>query len=69
VLSTAWNTQKGSQSYAEKRRAKNEIEVMRREEGESKGEIHIWPIISSLNVLHSSEYTKRFTELGREKKG
>ena len=27
------------------------------------------PVISSLSVLHSLEYTKRFTELGREEKG
>ena len=26
-------------------------------------------MISSLSVLHSPEYTKRFTELGREEKG
>ena len=29
----------------------------------------IQPVISSLSVLHSPEHTKRFTELGREKKG
>ena len=37
--------------------------------GESKGERQIQPVISSLNVLHSPEHTKRFTELGREEKG
>ena len=36
------------------------------EEGESKGARKIQPVISSLSVLHSLEYTKRFTELGRE---
>ena len=29
----------------------------------------IQPVISSLSVLHRLEYTKRFTELGREEKG
>ena len=38
VLSTAWNTQRGSQSYIEKRRQRKEIEVTRRRRGESKGE-------------------------------
>ena len=35
----------------------------------SKGERQIQPVISSLSVLHHWEHTKRFTELGREKKG
>ena len=39
------------------------------EKGESKGERQIQPVISSLSVLHSSEHTKIFTELGREEKG
>ena len=39
------------------------------ENRESKGERQIQPVISSLSVLHSPEHTKRFTELGREKKG
>jgi len=33
VLSTAWNTQKGSQSYIEKRRGRREIEVTSRRRG------------------------------------
>ena len=36
--------------------------------GESKGKRQIQPVISSLNVLHNPEHTKRFTELGREEK-
>ena len=36
---------------------------------ESKGERQIQPVISSLSVLHSPKYTKRFTELGKEEKG
>ena len=31
--------------------------------------LQIHPVISSLNVLHSPEHTKRFTELGKEEKG
>ena len=38
------------------------------ENGESKGERQIQPVISSLSVLHSLEHTRRFTELGREEK-
>ena len=36
MLSTAWNTQRGSQSYIEKRRQRKEIEVTRRRRGEVK---------------------------------
>ena len=43
--------------------------MARRIKGESKGERQIQPVISSLSVLHCPEYTKRFTELGREEKG
>ena len=36
---------------------------------ESKGKREIQPVVSSLSVIHSPEYTKRLTELGREEKG
>ena len=39
------------------------------QEGESKGDRQIQPVISSLSVLYRPENTKRFTELGREEKG
>ena len=70
-FSTVRDTQRGSQSYMEKRRGRREIEVARRIKGlgESKGERQIRPVISFLSVLHSLEHTKRFTELGREEKG
>ena len=68
MLSTVWIPQKCSQTFTEKRRGK-EIEVARRKKGESKGEIQIQPVISSLSVLHSPEHTMRFTELCREEKG
>ena len=29
----------------------------------------IQPVLNSLSVLHSPQYPKRFTELGREEKG
>ena len=38
VLTTVWNTQRGSQSYTEKRRGRKEIEVTRRRRGGVKGE-------------------------------
>ena len=37
--------------------------------GIKRRERQIQPVISSLNVLHSLEYPKIFTELGREEKG
>ena len=71
MLSTVWIPQRCSQIYTEKRRGRKETEVARRIKGgrESKGERQIQPVISSLSVLHSPEHTKRFTELGTEKKG
>ena len=69
-FSTVKDTQRGSQSYMEKRRGRREIEVTKRiKGGGSKGERQIQPVISSLSVLHSPEHTKRFSELGREEKG
>ena len=58
-----------SWSYTEKRRGRKETEVARRIKGGNEKERQIQPVISSLSVLHSPEYTKRFTELGREEKG
>ena len=39
------------------------------ENGESKGDRQIQPVISSLSVLHSLEHPKRFRESSREEKG
>jgi len=36
VFSTAWNAQRSSQSYIEKRRRRRELEVTRRRRGEVK---------------------------------
>ena len=44
----------------------------KREEGDRGDEVgnqkerEIQPVISSLSILHSQEYPKRFTELGRK---
>ena len=43
--------------------------MARRIKGESKGERHTQPVISSLSILHSLEHPKRFTEFGTEEKG
>ena len=42
--------------------------MTRRRGGESRGERPVLPVVSSLSVLHSPDYPKRFTELGREEK-
>ena len=52
MLSTVWNTQRGSQSYIDKRRRRKEIEVTRRRRGGIKrGEISLasnqFPMCSS----------------------
>ena len=41
--------------------------MSRRRRGGVKGERQIYTVISSLSVLHSREYPKRFTALGMEK--
>ena len=68
-FSTVRDTQRGSQSYMEKRRGRKEIEVTRRRRGGVKRRETDLAIISSLSVLQSPDYPKRFTELGREDKG
>ena len=67
MLFTAWNTERGSWIYIEKRRGRKEIEVTRRRGGFKKRETDL-ASSSSLSALHSPEYPKRFTELGREEK-
>ena len=69
MLSTVWNTQRGSWIYIEMRRGKREVEVTRRKRGGVKrGETNLasnqFP-----KCLHSPEYPERFTELSREEKG
>ena len=48
-FSTATDTQRGSQSYMEKRRGRREIEVSRRGGGGVKGGGAIKPVITSLS--------------------
>ena len=59
-FSTVRGTQRGTQSYMEKRRGRKETEVARRIKGGVKRR-QIQPVVSSLSVLHSPEHTKRFT--------
>ena len=68
MLSTAWNTQRGSQSYIEKRRGRKEIEVTRRRRGGVKRRETDLASNHFHKFLHSLEHTKRFTHLGRDKK-
>ena len=55
--------------HREEKREKGDRGGQEDKGGESKGERHIQPVISSLSVLHHPEHTKRFTDLGREEKG
>ena len=68
-FSTVRDTQRGSQSYMEKRRGRREIEVTRRRRGGVKrGESNLasnqFPKCS-----HSPEHPETFTESSREEKG
>ena len=67
-FSTVRDTQRGSQSYMEKRRGRREIELTRRRRGEIKRGESKQPVINSLCALHSLEPSERFTELQREEK-
>ena len=67
-FSTVRDTQRGSQSYMEKRRGRREIEMTRRRRGGIKKERAVYPVINSLCALHSLEHPERFTELHREEK-
>ena len=65
-FSTVRDTQRGSQSYMEKRRGRREIEVTRRRRGGIKrGESNL---ASNQCTLHSLEHSERFMELHREEK-
>ena len=67
-FSTVRDTQRGSQSYMEKRRGRREIEVTRRKRrGIKRGESNL-PVINSPCALHSLEHSERFTELHREER-
>ena len=68
-FSTMRDTQKGSLSYMEKRRGRRETEVTRRRGGGVKRRETDLASNWSLSVLHSLEYPKRLTELGREEMG
>ena len=52
-FSTVRDTERGSQSYMEKRRGRREIEMTRRRRGGIKKERAVYPVINSLCALHS----------------
>ena len=66
MLSTAWNTQKGSRSYIEKRRGRREIKVMRRRGAVKGGETNL---ASNQFLKCSPQLRTHFTGLSREEKG
>ena len=67
-FSTVRDTQRGTQSYMEKRRGRREIEVTRRRrEGIKRGERQL-ASNHLLCVLHSLDPSEMFTELHREEK-
>ena len=68
-FSTVRDTQRGLENYMNKRRRRRDTEVTRRRRGRIKRGGPIYPVISSLSVLHSPEELERFTELSREEKG
>ena len=68
-FSTMSDTQRGSQSYMEKRRGRREIEVTRKRRGGVKRRETNLACDQLLSGLHSLEHPKRFTELSREEKG
>ena len=69
MFSTVWNTQRGSQSYIDKRRRRKEVEVTRRRRGGVKRKET--DLASNLFPKCSPQprNPKRFTELYREYKG
>ena len=68
-FSTVRDTQRGSQSYMEKRRGKWETEVTRmRQGGIKRGESKLASNHFLMCVLHSLDRSEMFTELYREEK-
>ena len=69
MLSTVWIPQRCSRSYTEKRRGRKETEVARRIKGRIKKRETDPASNQFPKCSPQLEYTKRFTELGREEKG
>ena len=67
-FSTVRDTQRGSQSYMERRRGRKEIEVTRSRRGGIKREESKPASITSLCALHSLDPSEMFMELYREEK-
>ena len=66
---TVRDTQRGTQSYMEKRRGRREIEVTRRRRGGIKRGESKLAVITSLCALHSLDPSEMFTELHRGEEG
>ena len=67
-FSTVRDTQRGTQSYMEKRRGRRELEVDQEEKrGNQRGERKL-AVITSLCALHSLDPSEMFMELHREEK-
>ena len=67
-FSTVRDTQRGLQTYMEKRRGKREIEVTRKRSGGIKRGESTLASNQFPKCLHSLEHPERFTELHREEK-
>ena len=68
-FSTVRDTQRGSQSYMEKRRGRREVEVTRmRSGGIKRGDSKLASNHTSLCALHSLDHSEMFMELYREEK-
>ena len=65
---TARDTQRGTQSYMEKRRGRREIEVTRRRRGGIKRGESKLEVITSLCAVHSLDLSEMFMELHGEEK-
>ena len=69
MLSTVWNTQRGSRSSIEKRRGRKEIEVTRRRGGGVKGRETILASNQFPKCSPQPGTPKEITQLSREEKG
>ena len=67
-FSTVRDTQRGSQSYMEKRRGRRELEVTWMRWGGIKRGDNKLPVITSLCALHSLDRSEMFMDLYREEK-
>ena len=62
------HSERFTELHREEKREEGDRGDQEEKRGSQKGERAIKPAISSLSVLHSQEYPKRSTELGREER-